>query len=63
MMPGSPPFAEAKKELFDMLPEGDIEVGVDSNAEHNWQTVRVPLVFKPEAFNAVNSYSGVSAQS
>ena len=41
---------EAKKDLFDTLLEGDIEIAVDTESEQNWQIVRIPLVFKPEAF-------------
>ena len=41
---------EDKKDLFDTLLEGDIEIGVDEESELKWQIVRIPLVFKAEAF-------------
>ena len=44
---------EAKKEIFDTLLEGDIEVGLDGEGNQRWQIVRIPLVFKPEAFKGL----------
>ena len=41
---------ENKKALFDTLLEGDIEIAVDEESDEKWQIVRIPLVFKPEAF-------------
>ena len=41
---------EAKKELFNTLLEGDIEIGVDEEIDEKWQIMRIPFVFKPEAF-------------
>ena len=43
----------AKKELFNTLLEGDIEIAVDSEGEENWQIIRIPLEFKPEAFERI----------
>ncbi len=41
---------EAKKELFDTLLEGDIQIAVDPDGEDRWQIVWIPLVLKAEAF-------------
>ncbi len=41
---------EEKKALFDTLLEGDIEAGLDGEGDQRWQIVRIPLVFKSEAF-------------
>ena len=43
----------AKKTLFHTLLEGDIVIGVDEDADEKWQIVRIPLVFKVEAFELV----------
>ena len=39
-----------KKDLFDMLLEGDLEFGLDTESEQKWQIVRITLVLKSEAF-------------
>lgn len=44
---------EDKKVLFDTLPEGDIEVGLDGEGDQRWQIVRISLVFKTEAVEQI----------
>ncbi len=43
-----------KKELFDTLLEGDIEIGDGLGDGEKWQIVKMPLMFKPEAFKGLS---------
>ncbi|MCH8873090.1 HAMP domain-containing protein [candidate division KSB1 bacterium] len=42
-----------KKDLIEGLVEGDIEIGDGEGDGEKWQIVRMPLVFKPEAFKGL----------
>jgi len=44
---------EEKRALFHTMLEGDIEVGLDGEGDQKWQIVRIPLVFKAEAFERI----------
>jgi len=38
---------------FHTLLEGDIEIRQDGEGDQRWQIVRIPLVFKMEAFEQI----------